>query len=191
MNIMQQFEITLINEKVRSYYRISWIIIIIHIIVLLYLGLFSTDRRTGAGSIATLIILAGCLIARFYLKKKRKKLKPDVDIFFFVLMIGWISNGQYWLTIIPAIFYILSAMTLRKFIASFSTEKIMYPSVPVKTILWQDLNIAILKDGLLTIDFKNNKVIQQSVDETKTSVNEQEFNDFCTRQLAFVASQKS
>ena len=40
-----------------------------------------------------------------------------------------------------------------------------------------------LKDGLLTIDSKDNKVIQQLIDEEKTKIDEKEFNDFCKDQL--------
>jgi hypothetical protein len=40
-----------------------------------------------------------------------------------------------------------------------------------------------MKDGVLTIDFKNNKIIQQSIDEARSSVNEKEFNEFCQKQL--------
>ncbi|MGC4034655.1 MAG: hypothetical protein QM764_01750 [Chitinophagaceae bacterium] len=43
---------------------------------------------------------------------------------------------------------------------------------------------AILKDGILTIDFKNNKIIQAEIDEEYAVVNEKEFNEFCKRQLS-------
>ncbi|MGQ0738707.1 MAG: hypothetical protein ACT4OJ_06570 [Bacteroidota bacterium] len=62
-------------------------------------------------------------------------------------------------------------------------ESIFYPSFPVKKISWTSLNNCLLKDGLLTIDFRNNKIIQQAIDESKTSVNEKEFNEFCRQQL--------
>lgn len=68
-------------------------------------------------------------------------------------------------------------------LVSILNEKIIYPSFPKKKIAWSELNNIVLKDGLLTIDFRNNKFIQQPVDETKTAVNEQEFNDFCRQQL--------
>jgi len=180
---MQQFEITLKNEKLRLYNRISWIILGIHIIIFLYLGLFARDKDTASASIATLIMIGFCFLLKYYLYKTKKKWQLSVNAFFFLLIIGWTGNHQYLLSIIPAVFYILSSATVRKFIVAFSTEKIIYPSFPSKTIHWTELNTAVLKDGLLTIDFKNNKIIQQYVDESKTVVNEQEFNDFCRQQL--------
>ena len=46
----------------------------------------------------------------------------------------------------------------------------------------------ILKDDLLTIDFKNNKIIQQLIEKTEHPVDEKEFNDFCSKQLQSAAS---
>ncbi len=180
---MQQFQITLKNEKVQLYNRLSWIIICIYILIFLYLSLFSSDKNISSGSIATLIMLSCFFILKYYLQKTKREWQIGADTFFFLLMIGWISTQQYWLSIIPGVFFILSGITARKFIAFFSEEKITYPSFPVKTIYWDDLNNAILKDGLLTIDFKNDKFIQQFIDDTKTAINEQEFNDFCRQQL--------
>ena len=180
---MQQFEIALKNEKIKLYNRLSWIIICINILVFFYLSLFPSEKNIASGSIATLILLSCCFLLKFYLYKTKTKWQIGADAFFFLLMIGWISTRQYWFSIIPAVFYILSGITVRKFIAIFSEEKITYPSFPLKTIYWNELTNAILKDGLLTINFKNDKFIQQFVDETKTVVNEQEFNDFCNQQL--------
>jgi hypothetical protein len=45
------------------------------------------------------------------------------------------------------------------------------------------LNNAILKDGILTIDFKNNRVLQAEIEDRMNDVNEVEFNDFCRQQL--------
>jgi hypothetical protein len=39
----------------------------------------------------------------------------------------------------------------------------------------------ILKDGILTIDFRNDKLIQQEISE---SINEPEFNEFCRDSLS-------
>jgi len=184
---MQQFEITLKNEKLKLYNRLSWIIIAIHVVIFLYFSLFSKDRHIASGYLASLIILAAAFLLRYYLQRKKNKLQIDVEAFFFLLMIAWISNQQYWLSLIPAMFYILSGLALRRLIVTFSEEKINYPSFPLKKINWKELNNTMLKDGLLTIDFKNNKLIQQSIDENKTSINEKEFNDFCTQQLKSAA----
>jgi hypothetical protein len=47
----------------------------------------------------------------------------------------------------------------------------------------------ILKDGLLTIDFNNNKLAQLNVTDFFSKEQEKEFNEFCQVQLKAVAHQ--
>jgi uncharacterized membrane protein YheB (UPF0754 family) len=68
-------------------------------------------------------------------------------------------------------------------VINISKQKISYSSLFKKNTSWDKLNNLILRDGLITIDYKNNKIIQQLIDEDKTSVNEKEFNEFCRQQL--------
>ena len=180
---MRQFEITLKNEKVKLYNRIGWIILFIHLTVFLYLGLFLTDKQQANRYLFTLAAIGGCFLLRFYLQQKKTKWQINVDVFFALLAIGLVTNQQYLASLIPGVFYILSPFTARKFIVSFTEQRIVYPSFPARTIRWNSLSNAMLKDGLLTLDSRNNKLIQQPIDETLTSVNEQEFNDFCRQQL--------
>ena len=55
--------------------------------------------------------------------------------------------------------------------------------VDPKIIHWEDLNNVVLKDGILTLDFQSNKVLQFETDELddedEEEVTEEEFNAFC------------
>jgi predicted PurR-regulated permease PerM len=44
---------------------------------------------------------------------------------------------------------------------------------------WEEFNQVFLKDDLLSLDFKNNKLLQLTVSYTSTTVDEKEFNNFC------------
>lgn len=59
----------------------------------------------------------------------------------------------------------------------------MLYAIPERKLRWEQLNNVVLKDGMLTLDFMNNKIIQQILEETNQTVNEKEFNDFCRQQL--------
>ncbi len=48
---------------------------------------------------------------------------------------------------------------------------------------WSELQHVVLKDGLLSIDFRNNRLIQLLIETDKTPVDEQSFNEFCNRKL--------
>jgi hypothetical protein len=47
---------------------------------------------------------------------------------------------------------------------------------------WNDFNNVVLKDNLLTLDFKNNKVLQLETEES-TSIDEKVFNTFCAGKI--------
>ncbi len=178
---MQQFEIILKNEKRNIYNRLSWLIIFIFAVFFSYIIIFPSDMRHRNISIATLIVVAACLGYKLYFKNT--KYQPGIQLFFWVILTGWICMEEYLLAGFTILFLLLSAFTSRNPAVIFSKNHIIYPSLPVKSISWKDLNQLILKDGLLTIDFKSNRLIQQLVDENKTTIDEQEFNDFCRQQL--------
>ncbi|NOT51051.1 MAG: hypothetical protein HOP10_07215 [Chitinophagaceae bacterium] len=179
--MMQEFLITLRNDKTRLYNRISWFIIIINCALLLYLAISSSEKDIRSGSIATLITLA--IVLGFYLYFRKTKYRFGFHPFFLFLMLGWIKNEYYWLAGAALVFDLLHLTATTKQVISITKEGIIYPSIFKKKTEWEKLNNLLLKDGLVTIDFKNNKIIQQTIDESKTSVNEREFNEFCRQQL--------
>lgn len=54
----------------------------------------------------------------------------------------------------------------------------MINSFPKKRYTWNELNNVVLKDGLLTIDFKNNKMLQRLVDSEVDVKVEEEFTAY-------------
>ena len=87
---------------------------------------------------------------------------------------------------------VLAALFLiakRSLLIKVSETEVLYPSFPPHHIAWNELSNIVLRDGLLTIDLKNNKLIQQLIEETNT-VNQDEFNEFCRRRLAAASSPK-
>ena len=66
----------------------------------------------------------------------------------------------------PVIAITNEGITIKKLFASQSFQ-------------WNEFSNIVLKDGMLTLDFRNNKLIQVSIDENKTVIDENAFNDFC------------
>ena len=97
--------------------------------------------------------------------------------------IYWLYIGYWWVSLILVVLALLYYIARQTLQVDIDTEGIHYPSFPERTFTWKELNNTILKNGLLTIDFRNNKLIQQLIDEKETNINEQEFNDFCNKQL--------
>jgi hypothetical protein len=175
------FKINLKNEKLPTYNRLSKLIIFIFVVFFCYLAVFSELKHIRIKSIGTIVLLFICFGLQFYFKKSKYSLgnRP----FFIVILLGWITLENYWMAGITLLFDLFSMITTRSLDVYFTRSHIQYPSIPAKQIQWDELNQVILKDGLLTIDFKSNKLIQQMTDAIKTTVDEKEFNDFCRQQL--------
>jgi hypothetical protein len=90
-----------------------------------------------------------------------------------------LTQSEYVLTGISFLFFILYLLSVKTKLVCIGDEHILYPSFPKRKIKWNEVNNIILKDGLLTIDLNNNKIIQQLVDESVNTINEPEFNNFC------------
>ena len=100
-----------------------------------------------------------------------------------MLLLAWIL-ADYWVVgLLNFLFMILHMAALQKPIVSVNESQVIYPSFPKKKIDWHELSNLMIKDGLLTIDFKNNRIIQQQIADISSTIDEKEFNDFCHQQL--------
>ena len=186
---MKNFEIILKNEKLKQYERITLFIIIINLALFIYLGILSDIKLTRIIAIIAAVLILGTLSLDFFLtSKKNNAANPYKLTAEFIILFNWLMIGYWMVAICCLLLVTLYYLAKRPLRVTIVKEKITYPSFLNKNIPWSELNNIMLKDGLLTIDFKNNNFIQQAVDETMTAVNEKEFNDFCNHQLKLAAA---
>ena len=181
---MQGFEITLKNDKLKQYDRLALFIIIINFALFLYIAFTASNRIIRNGAIGGTIIITIALGIDYFLRSiKNNDGSPYRIAAEFAISIAWVNMGYWWIAVVCFLLSMLHWAAKRPLLVNIEKEKIVYPSFPKKNISWAELSNIILKDGLLTINYKNDKFIQQLVDETKTVISEQEFNDFCRQQL--------
>ena len=69
----------------------------------------------------------------------------------------------------------------------FGEKEIVISGLWPKKIRWSELNNVIWKDGIITIDYKNNNLLQRETDDDEEDedydATEKEFNDYCEEQL--------
>ena len=61
---------------------------------------------------------------------------------------------------------------------------ITFNTLPQKEYEWKDINNLLLKEGILTVDYKNNKLFQHEIESEVSPVLEREFNHYCQAKLA-------
>lgn len=174
--------LTIPNIKSRTYDLLGWLLISIHLIILIIILILSAnyeDRKWAGFGVALAIIF---FLFEILFRKKKSNFSA-IRACLAYLPVIWIFRFNYYIPgIISLLLSILYFISKREFRVYISEDQIRFPSFPVKSIKWAELNNLVLKDGLLTIDFKNNKLIQQAIDEN-SPVNEQEFNEFCRQHL--------
>ncbi|WP_346238554.1 hypothetical protein ABDK00_008100 [Niabella insulamsoli] len=126
-----------------------------------------------------LLVLTGL----FTLLPRRRRLALAGSLML-VFGIFWMSRGFTEAFFADFILWVLYRISSRSLFVSVDADEIVYPSFPQKKIAWRDLDHIVLKDDILTMDLKNNKIYQHVVEYADNPVNEKEFNDFCTRQLS-------
>ena len=176
---MKQFELILKNEKEVSYKRISIFLLVLNLAGLLFIT-YLKDFKSWVPFIMAAIAISSAFIA-FYFRSKNER--SPLTGAFFVLSLAWILANYWVVGVLNALFMLLHVAALQKPIVSINENQVTYPSFPKKKIDWQELSNLMIKDGLLTIDFKNNRIIQQQVADISSTINEKEVNDFCRQQL--------
>ena len=181
---MNEFQLVLPNEKLKTYRYVTLFVIIINVLVSGFLFYHTTVPRTSQLSLLALVLGSVGLIITIVRFKKSIFKSFRAEILFIILAIIWIILGEYLLGACVMLFAILGFYTNKKFIVVFSEAHISYPAFPPKIYAWNDIAQVILKDQVLTIDLKNNKLIQVVIaPESAGTVDEGKFNLFCQKQL--------
>jgi hypothetical protein len=144
-----------------------------------------SNRNFGIYSIKILAVIAFITGWWIYYSFRFKKNNPT--FFRLALMIaglGWLLQPGW--ELVSGIYFLAAILEKQaKFPQeiAFDEEEIVVNSLPKKYYSWQDLNNVVIKDGILTIDFKNNKLIQKEIESDTSATEEQEFNEFCMGRL--------
>ena len=177
------YSLILKNEKTKNYRNISLLLVLFNLLGFVFLFV-----NKEAGNQSNLFLLCSVFLIATYiflavLKRIFKNPFPDTwhRLLFFYCSIVWLYDGFWWLSIALLIINLLDILANRILEVKISDEKIILPSIPKKEINWNELNNLLVKDGLLTIDFKNNKLFQQLLQSS--DLDEKEFNEFCKRHL--------
>jgi hypothetical protein len=182
---MRKYSFILKNEKTKKYRLLSQLLVLLNLLGFIFI-LINNEVKIPKN----LILLFAVLITAVYtfftvIEWISKKVLPDFwhRSIFGVCAVVWYNEGFWWLTIMLFLFILLDFIAHKKLVVDITDKKIIVPYVLERTIDWSEVNNVILKDGLLTIDFRNNKLFQQLVLNSDDDINEKEFNDFCERQL--------
>lgn len=180
-----KYSFILKNEKTKNYRLISQLLVLFNLLGFVFL-LISYETRIAKNMILAFAVLITSVYTFFTVMEWISK-KPLPDFWhrsiFGICAWVWMKEGFWWLSIMLLLFILLDVIAHKKLVVHVTDKTIVVPYIMQKTVDWKELNNVILKDGLLTIDFKDNKLFQQLILNSDADINEKEFNDFCRQQL--------
>ena len=180
-----KYSFILKNEKTRKYRLISQLLVLFNLLGFIFLLMIAETRIAK-----NIVLLFGILITAIYtfftvMEWISKKPLPDFwhRSIFGISAFVWMKEGFWPISILLVLFIVLDIIAHKKLVVHVTDKTIIVPYILQKAIEWNELNNVLLKDGLLTIDFKNNKLFQHLILNSDEDINEKEFNEFCRHRL--------
>jgi hypothetical protein len=174
-----QFEILLKNERVRSINTVSLIICLVS-------ALFFLIQVLKQGRAGDLYLLPFLVIVCLLVYKKlshRKRQHASYRLILIICAVSWFTMPLMpWLglpVLLLAMFEEKARMPIR---ITFTNDLVVLHTLFTRNFGWQHFNNVVLKDRLLTLDLKNNRLIQRIIQD-EDEPEQEEFNKYCSERL--------
>ncbi|HAK12389.1 MAG TPA: hypothetical protein DCO78_10825 [Chitinophagaceae bacterium] len=109
------------------------------------------------------------------------------SLFIAAIALYYLAGYPVWL----AVLYVAAGIAegLAKFPEEigFNTDQVVFNTLPKKVYNWNEFSNVLIRDGVITIDFKNNRLFQKDLQEPVYASLEKEFNTYCQEQLRISA----
>jgi hypothetical protein len=169
----------IVQLKTNNKSGIDWIskLMLFITIVIFIANTFLEPGKHNVIPMVICLLIIGWMI--FCFNQQRRGIQPFYRLALLFAAIGWFFHPHGG---IISLIYLVAAI-LERFVKfpeeiAFDKEEIVINSFPKKRYTWNELNNVVLKDGLLTIDFKNNKMLQRLVDSEVDVKVEEEFTSY-------------
>lgn len=178
------YVVVLKNNHKKTIEKTGWLFSILSILLLSVNIYYNQKEWLQYAFLLTIIFLT---VSNIYDQKRKKSFRFGIVIIIAgigILMHSTLPNSIGWL-------FILAGLSEKKLLQNreigFSKNEIKENGLFGKKIRWEDLNQVIIKDDILTIDFKNNKLIQAETDDEdddEYEVGDDEFNTYCRNRIS-------
>ncbi len=176
------YSIIIANERYKTTKLVKFFFILLNAFAIIYVSLATDQPKRMIWAILAIIVVIGSMFSK---NNIINKLFARSSIAAYIwLAIGWMAMENYWMLLAVIVFAAINSMLKERYEIKFFENLITINTFPVKEIKWFELNNVMLKDGIITIDFRNDKLIQSDISaEESDTDNEEQFNNYCQQQL--------
>jgi hypothetical protein len=152
-------------------------------VVFLYAGLNPFTYRYWLLAVGV-ALLTGTIVN--FLASRRKMAKVRYRHFLMLAAGGWLLlPNLFWMAFPFIALATLESYAKRPLEIGFDRDRIVINSLIRRRLQWSAFSNILLKDGLLTLDYKDNRLLQwEVIDDGESDADEEEFNTYCRGQLA-------
>lgn len=186
-----QYVVTLKRESERTTDVLSSLLCLLSAIFFLYSSI-SPGMDTGGHSYfhagIAVILLVGLVINLVSRRAGRTYIRYRYLLL--TAALGWLASPILpWLAGLFFVLAFLEYQTKRPLEIGFDSDRVVINTLIRRQYDWSAFSNIVLRDGLLTMDFKNNRLLQKEVldDEDEDDADEEEFNEYCRARLSTAA----
>jgi len=184
--MIYQYVVYLQNTQRKYIDRFSISLLIISVVLFLREQYESPNIKISYlfGAIAIIVLLIYNVYG-FYKHKRPAYYGPAL----FIAAIGWVTMPFLaWLFIPFALMGLFEKQAKAPLEIGFTDQQVVINTLFRRKYQWIDFNNVLLKDDLLTLDFKNNQLLQRETIDEEGDAEEDEFNQYCEIQLKKASS---
>ena len=175
--MVYDFVITLKHYDYRFVDRVSQIMYVFAILV------FGYFFYMGGMKELFYPVLMMILTAIWYVTNLKYK-RTGFTLYRFGLLVAGVGffygpEKNIWMGVLYAIASLIERYVKTAKEIGFTENEIAFNSFPKKRKDWNEFNNVLIKDGLITLDHKNNKLFQKEIEGNVPPQMELEFNEFC------------
>ncbi len=184
------YVLVLQRQHLRIIDAVSKLMLVLAVIAFFFEALRAVELQLAWFKVLFWVIFSVFIIAWgvFCFLQQKKGVVPYYRLGFLLASWGFftIPEGGIWLSLIYLLAVIIEKPVKMNTEIAVDNDEIVINTFPKKTYQWSEVNNFLIKDGLLTIDFKNNHLIQRMIEAEVSKETETEFNAYCAAQLATV-----
>jgi hypothetical protein len=182
--------VVLANNIRKPAHYISWLLVVITLLS----GTYFSITHLSLAAIPILVLLIMMIISLIIsLRRLSEEGYPKFFRTIIFAALCWISlPGGFYIGLLLFVAALLERQSHIPVEVGLDTEGITINHFPVKFYNWQLIERCLVKDGILTIDYKNNKLYQRHIASDINAEDEAELNNFCSiniRQASDVSSE--
>jgi uncharacterized membrane protein YobD (UPF0266 family) len=175
-----KYSFILKDNNQKAYSLFTWFLFFLHIAAAMFA--LNTDDSKVKLTIYILLGFYTLLSMVYYFYRKHPKAMETFSLIMALLYANfWFQQVGIVAVLVFAAVYITVTVVKGKSTSVVFKDEGVHLTRVFKTVVfpWTEMDNVILKDNLLTIDLKTNKIIQVEIMENSRMVDETEFNLFC------------